>query len=111
MLLNALKSLGDIDDEVDLISASVLEPICELKTHYLKHRNPRLHTDEVLLALTISALSNPAAARAKEELENLKGSDAHFSVIISDEDEHLLRRLGVNVSFEPQYETKRLYHK
>ena len=111
MLLNALKTLGDIDDEVDLISASVLEPICELKTHYLKHRNPRLHTDEVLLALTISALSNPAAARAKEELENLKGSDAHFSVIISDEDEHLLRRLGVNVSFEPQYETKRLYHK
>ena len=111
MLLNALKTLGDIDDSLDLISSSVLEPICELKTQYLKHKNPRLNTDEVLLALTISALTNPVAALAKEQLENLKGSVAHFSVIISDEDEHLLRRLGVNVSFEPQYETKRLYHK
>ncbi len=111
LLLNALKTLGNIDDKRELISADVLTPICGLKTQYLQHRNPRLHTDEVLLALTISALSSPVANAAKEQLANLKGSDAHFSVIISDEDEKILRRLGINVSCEPQYETKRLYHK
>ncbi|MDO4743812.1 MAG: DUF1846 domain-containing protein, partial [Clostridia bacterium] len=70
LLLNALKTLGNIDDSLDLIEAKVLEPICDLKTRYLKHKNPRLHTDEILLALTISALSNPVSKPAKEELEN-----------------------------------------
>ncbi len=111
LLLNALKTLGNIDDKLDLISSDVLTPICGLKTQYLQHRNPRLHTDEVLLALTISALSDPVSNAAKEQLSKLLGSDAHFSVIISDEDEKILRRLGINVSCEPQYETKRLYHK
>ena len=111
LLLNALKALAGIDDELDLISASVLEPICQLKTRYLQHKNPRLHTDEVLLALTISALTNENAAKAQEQLDHLRGSDAHFSVILSDEDEMLLRRLGINVSCEAHYETKRLYHK
>ena len=110
LLLNALKTLGGIDDELLLISAEVLEPICELKTNYLKHRNPRLHTDEVLMSLTISALTNPIANKAKEQLANLRGSNAHFSVIISEEDEKILRRLGVNVSCEAKYESKRLYH-
>ena len=111
LLLNALKELGGIDDELHLISAEVLEPVCKLKTQYLKHKNPRLHTDEVLMALTISALTNPVAKLAKEQLSNLKGGDAHFSVILSEEDEKILRRLGINVSFEPKYEHKRLYHK
>ena len=111
LLLNALKTLGNIEDSLQLISADVLSPICSLKTQYLQHRNPRLHTDEVLLALTISALSDPISNTAKKQLANLKGSDAHFSVIISDEDEKILRRLGINVSCEPQYETKKLYHK
>ncbi len=111
LLLNALKTLAGIEDRLHLISAQVLEPICDLKTQYLKHKNPRLHTDEVLMALTISALSDPIAMQAKEQLANLKGSDAHFTVILSEEDEMLLRRLGINVSCEPQYETKRLYHK
>ena len=111
MLLNALKVLADIDDDYDLISSHVLEPICALKTDYLLHKNPRLHTDEVLLALTISALNNPVAEKAKEQLSRLRGAEAHFTVIISDEDEHLLRRLGINVSCQPQYEKKRLYHK
>ena len=111
LLLNALKALAGSDDELDLISASVLEPICQLKTRYLQHKNPRLHTDEVLLALTISALTNENAAKAQEQLDHLRGSDAHFSVILSDEDEMLLRRLGINVSCEAHYETKRLYHK
>ncbi len=111
MLLNALKVLAGIDDKTDLIARHVLEPICDLKTEYMGHRNPRLHTDEVLLALTISALSDPVAQRAKEQLRNLRGSLAHFTVILSEEDEKLLRRLGIHVSFEPRYETKRLYHK
>ena len=111
LLLNTLKTLGGIDDELDLISAHVLEPICDLKTLYMGHRNPRLHTDEVLLALTISALNNPVAQQAKEQLKNLAGCEAHFSVVLSDEDEKLLRRLGIHVSFEPKYETRRLYHK
>lgn len=111
LLLNALKVLGGIDDELRLISADVLEPICKLKTQYLKHKNPRLHTDEVLLALTVSSLTDPVASLAKEQLSNLAGSDAHFSVIISEEDEMILRRLGINVSCEPRYENKQLYHR
>jgi uncharacterized protein (UPF0371 family) len=111
LLLNALKALGGIDEDLDLISSDVLEPVCELKTDYLKHKNPRLHTDEVLLALTISALSDPIAKSAIEQLKNLEGSDAHFSVILSEEDERNLRRMGINVSMEAQYESKSLYHK
>ena len=111
MLLNALKVLAGIDDEKHLIASHVLEPICDLKTGYMGHRNPRLHTDEVLLALTISALSDPVAQQAKEQLKNLRGSEAHFTVILSEEDEKLLRRLGIHVSFEARYETRKLYHK
>ncbi len=86
LLLNALKHLAGIDDSIDLISAQVLEPICQLKTGYLSHKNPRLHTDEVLIALTISALTNPAAQKAKEQLSQLQGCGAHFSVVLSQED-------------------------
>lgn len=111
LLLNALKTLAGIKPDVDVIAANVLEPICSLKTEYMGHRNPRLHTDEILLALTISALSDPVAQKAKEQLKKLRGCEAHFTVILSDEDEKLLRRLGINVSFQPQYETHRLYHK
>ncbi len=109
LLLNALKVLGNIDKPVHLIEAHVLEPICNLKTEYLKNKNPRLHTDEILLALTISALSSNVARAAKEQLKNLRGSDAHFTVILSDEDEKILKKLGINVSYEPKYENGRLY--
>ena len=111
MLLNALKYLGGIRDQFELISQQVLAPVCHLKTNYLGHKNPRLHTDEVLLALTISALTNPLADLAQQQLSGLKGSDAHFSVIISEEDIHLYKRLGINVTCEPKYEVKKLYHK
>ncbi len=111
LLLNALKQLGGIDDKKDIIASNVLEPICALKTQNLKHKNPRLHTDEVLIALTISAVDDPDAKKAKEQLSGLAGSDAHFSVILNESDEMLLRRLGINVSCEPQYEYKGLYHK
>ena len=111
LLLNALKALGGIDDQFELISAQVLEPVCRLKTEYLGHRNPRLHTDEVLMALTISALTNPLAELAQQQLPKLRGCDAHFTVILSEVDESLLKRLGINVSCEARYETKKLYHK
>ncbi|MBR3641284.1 MAG: DUF1846 domain-containing protein, partial [Oscillibacter sp.] len=111
LLLNALKSLGGIRDQFELISGQVLEPVCHLKTTYLDHRNPRLHTDEVLLTLAISALTNPLADLAKKQLPKLRGCEAHFSVIISEEDLKIFKRLGVTVSCEPKYETKRLYHR
>ena len=111
MVLNALKAMGGIGDQFELISSQVLEPVCRLKTAYLKHRNPRLHTDEVLLTLAISALTNPLAELAQQQLPNLRGCDAHFTVVLSDVDEKLLKRLGINVSCEAKYETKKLYHK
>ncbi len=111
LLLNALKAVGGIGDSYKLISNQVLEPVCELKTRYMGHRNPRLHTDEVLMALTISALTNPLAEMAQRQLPKLRDGDAHFSVILSEEDINLLKQLGIRVTCEPVYETKRLYHK
>ena len=87
LLLNALKAVGGIGDQFELISAQVLEPVCRLKTQYLGHKNPRLHTDEVLMALTISALTNPLAELAQQQLPKLRGCDAHFTVILSEVDE------------------------
>ena len=111
LLLNALKALGGIGDQFDLISAQVLEPVCRLKTEYLGHRNPRLHSDEVLMALTISALTNPLAELAQQQLPKLRGCDAHFTVVLPGADQKLYKQLGVNVSCEPRYETDGLYHK
>ena len=111
LLLNALKTLAGIDQELDLISLQVIEPISRLKTESLGHHNPRLHSDEVLIALSMSALTNPLAAMALQQLHALRDCDAHFSVIISEEDIHLYKRLGIRVTCEPKYEVKRLYHK
>ena len=111
LLLNALKHMAGIDHKLDLIPASVIEPISTMKTDYLGHRNPRLHSDEVLIALAISGLTNPLADMVQAQLKNLRGCDAHFSVIISEEDAKLYKRLGINVSCEPKYEVKSLYHK
>ena len=111
LLLNALKRLGGIDQNLNLISSQVLEPICKLKTESLGHKNPRLHSDEVLIALCVSALTNPIAALAQQQIPKLKGCDAHFTVVLSDVDEKLYRRLGMRVSYEPKYERKRLYFK
>lgn len=106
LLLNALKDLAGIDENINIISPEVIEPICNLKTSHLHHRNPRLHSDEVLLALCVSAVTNSDAQLAINQLEKLKGCDAHFSVIISDVDEKLYRRLGINITCEPKYETR-----
>ncbi len=111
LLLNALKALGGIDQELDLISTQVLEPICRLKTGSLGNKNPRLHSDEVLIALCVSALTNPIADLAQKQLPKLRGCGAHFTVVLSDVDENLYRRLGVHVSYEAKYERQRLYYK
>ena len=111
LLLNALKHMAGIDPDMDLIAPSVIAPISHMKTTHLGHHNPRLHSDEVLIALAMSGLTNPFAERAQDMLQSLRGCDAHFTVIINSEDANLYKRLGINVSCEPKYEIKRLYHK
>ena len=111
MLLNAVKLLAGIDKDLDLLPASIIAPISDMKLRHLGHHNPRLHSDEVLIALSISAVTNPLAERVLKKLDDLRGSDAHFSVILSEEDAKLYKRLGIQVSCEPKYEVKKLYHK
>ena len=110
LLINALKELAGTGD-VDVISDTVLEPICHLKTAHLDHQNPRLHSDETLIALSISSSTNALAAEIIEHTSELRGCDAFFSVIISSTDEKLYRTLGINVCCEPKYEQHRYYHK
>ena len=110
-LINALKRLAHIDDSIQLISPAVLEPIQALKTGHLGNHNPRLHTDEVLIALAISAVTNPTAALALNKLSELKGCQIHSSVILSQVDENVLNKLGMNLTAEPVYQTKKLYHR
>ena len=109
-LLNALKILGGIEDDADLISHTVIEPIQKLKIQHMGNHNPRLHTDEILIALSICAATSSVAKKAMAELENLKGCEAHSSVILSSVDENVFRKLGVNITYEPKYQTKKLYH-
>lgn len=106
LLLNALKVLGGISDDIHLISPVVIEPIRHLKVDHLGNRNPRLHTDEILIALSISAATNPTAELAMEQLNKLRGCEAHSSVILSQVDERVFRRLGVNITCEPMYQSK-----
>ena len=108
-LLNALKYLADIPDEIKLISPEVIEPIMHLKTH-LGSRNPRMHTDELLIALSICAVTDPYAARAMEELDKMHGSEVHSTVILAHADEKLFGKLGAHVTSDPVFEEKRLYH-
>ena len=103
LLLNALKALGGIQDGLHLISPVVIDPIQKLKTGYLGNRNPRLHTDEVLIALSISAATNPTALLAMEQLPGLRGCEVHSTVILSDVDEKVFKRLGIHVTCEPQF--------
>lgn len=110
LLLNALKTLAGIEDRLNLISPTVIEPIQELKTAYMGNRNPRLHTDEVLIALSICAATSDAARLAMEQLPRLRGCDAHSSVILSRVDENVFSKLGVNITYEPQYQSQKLYH-
>ena len=111
-LLNALKKLAGIDQETDLVSARAIEPIQTLKTNYLGSRNPRLHTDEILIALSSSVSENEYAAKAMEQIPNLKGCDIHSTVILSSVDADTLKKLGMYLTCEPTYEEDdRMYHK
>ena len=88
-----------------------MEPIQHLKVDHLGNRNPRLHTDETLIALSISAATNPHAEQAMAQLENLRGCEVHSSVILAQVDVNTFKKLGVNLTFEPKYQTNNLYHK
>ena len=103
LLLNALKKLGGMPDDLHLISPNALDPIQHLKVDHLGNRNPRLHTDETLIALSISAVNNPMAEYAMEQLSKLRGCDVHSSVILSSVDEKTFKRLGVHLTCEPRY--------
>ena len=103
LLLNALKKLGGLPDDLHMISPSALGPIQRLKVNHLGNRNPRLHTDETLIALSISAVNNPMAEYAMQQLSKLRGCDVHSSVILSSVDEKTFKRLGVNLTCEPKY--------
>ena len=103
VLMNALKALARIRDKLHIIAPAAIAPIQHLKVDHLGNRNPRLHTDETLIALSISAATNPMAERAMEQLDKLRGCEVHSSVILSPVDERTFRRLGINLTCEPRY--------
>lgn len=109
MLLNALKVLADLPHDVHVISPEAIEPIQVLKTKYLGSQNPRLHTDEVLIALSISATQDENALKAMEQISELKGCQAHTSVMLASVDLGEFRRLGIELTSQAKYENKRLY--
>ncbi len=109
-MLNTLKELAGIPDEINLISPVIIEPVQKLKTEYMGNHNPRLHIDEILIALSICAATDDTARLALEQLPKLHGCEMHSTVILAAADEHALRKLGVNVTSEPVHETKKLYH-
>lgn len=110
VLLNSIKMLGGIPHDLHLIAPSAIEPIQTLKTNYLGSRNPRLHTDEVLIALSMSAATDPIAKKALDQLPRLRGCQVHTSVMLSDVDIKVFKKLGAELTSEPVYEHKKLYH-
>lgn len=109
VLLNALKVLGGIDDNVDLVASEVIAPVQKLKVDHMGSVNPRLHTDEILLSLAISAVSDKTAKKALDQLDKLKGAELHSTVILSHVDEKMFKKLGVNVTYEPKRTQKALF--
>jgi len=110
-LLNAVKVYSDIEKPIKLIDPKIIEPIQKLKLKTLGNHNPRLHSDETLIALSISANSNSSAEEAYKHLECLRGCEAHSTVILSQVDEDVYRKLGINLTSEPVYLTKKLFHR
>ena len=108
LLLNALKELAGIDHKIHVISPSAIHPIQELKTRYLGSKNPRLHMDETMIALSVSAASNSQARLALGQLPKLRGSQAHTSAMLSDVDIQSFRKLGIDLTCEPKYERNRI---
>jgi uncharacterized protein (UPF0371 family) len=109
-LLNALKYLSGIDDNIMLISPEVISPIMTLKRDHLGSKNPRMHTDELLIALSICAQSDEYAARALAAIDKLRGSQVHSTVILSHADENVFTKLGACTTSEPVFEEKCLFH-
>lgn len=109
MLLNALKTLAGLDDELHLISPTVIEPIQKLKTECLGSKNPRLHTDEVLIALSISAATDKNAQLALDQIPNLRGCQAHSSVMLSSVDIKQFKRLSIQLTSEANFENKKFF--
>jgi uncharacterized protein (UPF0371 family) len=107
LVLNSLKALAGQDDALHLISPVIIEPIQHLKTDHLGNKNPRLHTDEALIALSICAPTDENAELAMEQLSKLRGCEVHSSVILSSVDENVFRRLGINFTCEPVYQNKK----
>ena len=103
LLLNALKELAGLPDSLHLIAPEVIGPIQHLKVDHFGNRNPRLHTDEVLIALSICAATDPRAEQAMEQLYKLRGCEVHSSVILSAVDEKTFKRLGVNLTCQPRF--------
>lgn len=111
LLLNVLKHFAGLGHELHIISPEAIEPIQKLKVNYLKSKNPRLHTDEVLIALSTSAATNPDARLALRQLAKLNGCQAHTSVMLSDVDISTFKKLGVQLTCEPVYEDGDVYHR
>ncbi len=111
LLLNTLKVLGNIPHDTLLMSPMVIEPIQDLKVHHMGNHNPRLHSDEVLIALSMCAATDKTAECAMKQLDKLKNCEAHSTVILSRVDENVYQKLGINLTYDPQYQTKKLYHK
>ena len=110
-ILNALKSLAKIDDSLSLLSRNVIEPIQKLKVDDLKNHNPRLHAEEVLIALAIQATTNTLSEFALKQLPKLKGCQAHSSIILSESDLNTFKKLGIDITEEPVSFAKKLYTK
>ena len=110
-LLNALKALAGIDRKAHLISREAIEPIQALKIGHLGSRNPRLHSDEVLIALAISTATVPLAAQALDSLDRLRDCEAHSSVILTAADSGTYAKLGLRLTCAPRYQGSQLYHK
>ena len=110
LILNALKELAGIDHELHVISPAAIEPIQTVKTRYLGGKNPRLHIDEVLIALSMSTATNQVAQIAMEQIPKLKGCQAHTSVMLSSVDIKLFKKLGIQLTSEAKYENKPLYY-
>jgi uncharacterized protein (UPF0371 family) len=109
-LLNAAKAIAGIEKETPVIRREIIEPVQSLKTDLLGNHNPRLHSDETLVALSISAEGSQNARKAFEALSKLRGCEAHSTVILAQIDQDTYRKLGIRLTCEPKYQTKKLFH-
>ena len=108
-ILNAIKAMAGIQDNIPLISPSIIENIQKVKKEILQHDKASLHTEEILSALTISSATNPTAEVALGQLANLRGCQAHCTAILSDQDQQTIKAMGIDVTCDPEYISNNLY--